>query len=53
MGIGDSFSLPYDDHSVQKVRVAVANYGSRNAKKFVTRKIFENNDALLRVWRTL
>tara|TARA_R100001377_G_scaffold78647_1_gene56475 strand:+ start:184 stop:420 length:237 start_codon:yes stop_codon:yes gene_type:complete len=53
MGIGDSFSLPYEDHKVQKVRVAVANYGSRNAKKFVTRKIFENNDELLRVWRTV
>ncbi len=52
MGIGDSFSLPYEEYSVQKVRVAVSNYGSRNSKKFTTRKVLEDDgSSIFRVWR--
>jgi len=52
MGIGDSFSLPYETDSVQRVRVAVSNYGTRNRKKFTTRKLTDEEGAsVFRVWR--
>ena len=52
MGIGDSFSLPYDGEAVQRVRVAVSNYGTRNDKKFTTRKlVVDSGEPVFRVWR--
>lgn len=51
MEVGDSFAIPFNDTDAVKVRTAVSNYGRRNDKKFVTRKVMEDDQTFLRVWR--
>jgi hypothetical protein len=52
MQVGQHFTVEdWDSEDVQRLRVAVCNYGRRNNKKFVTRKIEEGGDWKLRVWR--
>ena len=41
----------WDSDDIQKLRVALSNYARRNKKKFITRKIEEEGDYKLRVWR--
>ena len=48
---GQSFTIDFEPDRVQRVRCAVCNYGRRNSKKFITRKVEENGDWKLRVWR--
>ena len=52
MEVGEYFTMEdWDSEDVQRLRVAVSNYARRNDKKFVTRKIEEDGDWKLRVWR--
>jgi|TARA_R110001592_G_scaffold76737_10_gene231475 hypothetical protein len=53
MKVGQCFTVEeWDSTGIQRIRVAVSNYAKRNNKKFVTRKIIEENgDWKLRVWR--
>ena len=51
MDVGVSFAIDFDPLDVQRLRVAACNYGRRNGKKFSTRKVQENGDWKLRVWR--
>jgi len=52
MQVGQYFTVEdWDSEDVQRLRVAVCNYARRNDKKFVTRKIEEDGDWKLRVWR--
>ena len=52
MQVGEYFTMEdWDSDDVQRLRVAVSNYARRNDKKFVTRKIEEDGDWKLRVWR--
>jgi hypothetical protein len=48
---GESFSIDFEPEAVQRLRVAICNYGRRNNKQFVTRKVEEDGDWKLRVWR--
>ena len=52
MQVGEYFTMEdWDSEDVQRLRVAVSIYARRNDKKFVTRKIEEDGDWKLRVWR--
>jgi|TARA_R110000822_G_scaffold306364_1_gene432600 hypothetical protein len=53
MEVGQHFTVEdyWNSDNVQKLRVAISNYGRRNNKKFVTRKIEDEGDYKLRVWR--
>jgi|TARA_R110000796_G_scaffold54949_3_gene128307 hypothetical protein len=52
MKVGENFTVEYwDSDDIQKLRVALSNYARRNKKKFITRKIEEEGDYKLRVWR--
>tara|TARA_R100000306_G_scaffold30753_1_gene33077 strand:+ start:913 stop:1074 length:162 start_codon:yes stop_codon:yes gene_type:complete len=51
MDVGVSFTIDFEPLDVQRLRVAACNYGRRNGKKFTTRKVEENGDWKLRVWR--
>jgi hypothetical protein len=51
METGQSFDIAFDPEDVQRLRVAACNYGRRNDKTFVTRKVEQNGESLLRVWR--
>tara|TARA_R100000664_G_C2718723_1_gene112917 strand:- start:285 stop:521 length:237 start_codon:yes stop_codon:yes gene_type:complete len=51
MGIGDSIDMLYDFEEAQRLRVAASNYGTRNSKKFTSRKVSEDDKTLLRLWR--
>ena len=52
MQVGEYFTMEdSDSEDVQRLRVAVSNYARRNDKNFVTRKIEEDGDWKLRVWR--
>ena len=54
MEIGKHFTVEnFDSEAVQRLRVAICNYSRRNNKKFITRKIEENGEWKLRVWREL
>jgi hypothetical protein len=48
---GESFTIDFEPVDVQRLRVAACNYGRRNSKKFITRKVEEKGDWKLRVWR--
>ena len=51
MAEGDSFKIPFEPTKAQRLRVAICNYARRNKKQFITRKLEENGDWILRVWR--
>ena len=52
MEIGTYFTVrDPDPEDVQRLRVAICNYARRNSKKFITRKIEEDGESKLRVWR--
>jgi len=52
MEVGSCFTVEdYNPLDAQRIRVAASNYGKRNNKKFVTRKIEENGKWKLRLWR--
>ena len=52
MEIGTYFTVrDLDPEDVQRLRVAICNYARRNSKKFITRKIEEDGEWKLRVWR--
>tara|TARA_R100000963_G_scaffold24995_1_gene17098 strand:+ start:487 stop:729 length:243 start_codon:yes stop_codon:yes gene_type:complete len=52
MGVGKYFTVEdFDSEDVQRLRVAVCNYARRNNKKFITRKVEEDGEWKLRVWR--
>jgi hypothetical protein len=52
MEVGKYFTVEdFVPEEVQRLRVAVCNYARRNNKKFITRKIEEDGEWKLRVWR--
>jgi hypothetical protein len=50
MEVGDSFVLPVTEAG--RIRSAASWFGARHQKKFASRHIVENGEAVLRVWRT-
>tara|TARA_R100001129_G_scaffold67240_1_gene45788 strand:+ start:377 stop:619 length:243 start_codon:yes stop_codon:yes gene_type:complete len=53
MEVGDHFTVvDYEDIDLQRLRTAACNYGRRNDKQFITRKVLEDSVWVFRVWRT-
>ena len=49
--INNPRNIPFEPTKAKRVRVAICNYARRNYKQFITRKLEENGDWILRVWR--
>ena len=49
MEIGDSFGVPYTQHTDKTIRFAASAYGRQASKRFTVRKMAADNQ--IRVWR--